>query len=92
MGQGAVGDGLDFRHLQYPQIGLPLVEPIKRIVIGAEVLRHPGLSSNGTVEHPTKCDTIDAAGMDTEPNDPARALIHDHQDPVGPQRGRLAPE
>ena len=25
MGQGNVGDGLDFRHLQYPQIGLPLV-------------------------------------------------------------------
>jgi len=26
------------------------------------------------------------------PNDPARALIHDDQDPVGPQRGRLTPE
>ena len=25
-------------------------------------------------------------------DDPARVLIHDHQDPVGPQRGRLAPE
>jgi len=24
--------------------------------------------------------------------DAARVLIHDHQDPVGPQRGRLAPE
>ncbi len=23
VGQGNVGDGLDFRHLQYPQIGLP---------------------------------------------------------------------
>jgi len=30
--------------------------------------------------------------MDAEANDPARVLIHDHQDPVGPQRGRLAPE
>jgi hypothetical protein len=30
--------------------------------------------------------------MDAEPNDAARILIHDHQDPVGPQRGRLAPE
>jgi hypothetical protein len=29
MGQGNVGDGLDFCHLQYTQIGLPLVEPIK---------------------------------------------------------------
>ena len=36
MGQGNVGDGLDFGHLQYAQIGLPLVEPIKRIMVGAE--------------------------------------------------------
>src|SRR6267143_96707 len=41
MGQGKVGDRLDFRHLQYPQIGLPLVEPIKWIVVGTKVLRHP---------------------------------------------------
>src|SRR5438876_7545491 len=27
MGQGDVGDGLDLCHLQYSQIGLPLVEP-----------------------------------------------------------------
>src|SRR5271169_6275028 len=42
--------------------------------------------------HNMRCDTIDRAGMDAEPNDPARKLIHDHQDPMGPQGGRLAPE
>jgi hypothetical protein len=30
--------------------------------------------------------------MDAEPNDAARVLIHDHQDPVGSQRCRLALE
>jgi hypothetical protein len=30
--------------------------------------------------------------MDAESNDPARVLIHDDQNPVGPQRCRLAPE
>jgi hypothetical protein len=30
--------------------------------------------------------------MDAETNNPARILIHDDQDPVGPQRCRLAPE
>ena len=30
--------------------------------------------------------------MDAEANDPACVLIHDHQDPVGPQRCRLALE
>ncbi len=92
MGQGNVVDGLDFRSLQYPQIGLPLVEPIKWIVVGAQVLRHPALLSNGTVEHSTEGVTIDGSRMDAETNDPARILVHDDQDPVGPQRCRLAPE
>jgi len=92
MGQRNVGDGLDFFHLQYSQIGLPLVETIKWIVVGAQVLRHPKLPSNGTVEHPTECDTIDLSRMDAEAKDPARVLIHDHQDPVGPHRGRFTPE
>ena len=40
----------------------------------------------------TECDPIDRTGMDAEANDPARVLIHNDQDPVGPQRGRLAAE
>ena len=92
MGQWNVRYGLDFCHFQYPQVGLPLVEPIKRIVIGTEEVRHPALASNGTVKHPTKCGTIDCSRMDAESNDPARVLIHGHQDPVGPQRSRFAPE
>ena len=87
-----MGDGLDLRQLQYPQVGLPLVEPIERIIVRAEVLRHPALPTNGAVEHPTECGTIDRSRMHAESNDPARELIHDHQDPVGPQGGGLAPE
>jgi hypothetical protein len=30
--------------------------------------------------------------MDAESNDPARVLIYDDQNPVGPQRRRFAPE
>ena len=30
--------------------------------------------------------------MDAEANDPARVLIHDHQNPAGPQHGRFALE
>ncbi len=69
-----------------------MVKPIERIVVGAQVLRQPAMPSKGAVEHPTECDAIDRARVDAEPNDPARVLIHDDQDPVGPQRGRLAPE
>ena len=92
MRQGNVGDGLDFCHFQDPQIGLPLVELINRIMVGAEVLWQPALTSNGAVKHATECDPIDRTGMDAEANDPARTLIHHDQDPVGPQRSRLTPE
>ena len=61
-------------------------------MVGAEVLWHRALPSNGVVEHPAKSDTINGSGMDAEPDDPAGVLIHDDQDPVGPQGGRFAPE
>jgi len=77
---------------------------VRRIPQGARVFGESGsywgvikastvaLPSNGAVEHPAKYDTIDGSGMDAEPNDPARVLIHDDQYPVGLQRGRFAPE
>ena len=77
MRQGNVGDSLDFGHLQYAQIGLPLVEPIKRIMVGAEVFRHRAVPSKGAVEHLAESDTIDRSSLDAESNDPARILIHD---------------
>src|SRR5450759_4149420 len=92
MGQGNIGNGFDLGHQQYSQIGLPLSKPIKWIMVGAEVLGHPGLPANGAVEHAAKCDPIDGSGMDAEANDPAGILIHDDQDPVGPQGGRFAAE
>jgi hypothetical protein len=70
---GNVGDGLDFCHLQDPQIVLPLVELIERIMVGAEVLWQPALTSNGAADHATECDPIDRAGMDAETNDPSHA-------------------
>jgi len=68
------------------------MESIQGIIVGAEVLGHLELPSDGAVKHATECDTIDRAAMDAEPYDPARVLIHDEQDPVGTQRCRLAPE
>ena len=84
MRQGNVGHGLDFGYPQDSQIGLPLPKPIKRIVVGAEILRHRPMSSNGLIEHSAERDTIENSGMNAEPDDPASVLIHDDQDPVGP--------
>ncbi|HWO39984.1 MAG TPA: hypothetical protein VNO32_65290 [Candidatus Acidoferrum sp.] len=43
-------------------------------------------------DHATECDPIDRAGMDAETHDPSRVLIHNHQNPVGPQGYRLTAE
>ena len=43
-GQGNVGHRLNFGDLQYPEIGLPLLKPKERIMVGTHVLRHRGLT------------------------------------------------
>ena len=86
MGQGNVGHGFDFGHLQDSQVGLLLMKTIKRIVIRTEVFRDGAVASKGAVEHSAKGDTVDRAGMQAKPKDAARVLIHDDQYPVSPQR------
>ena len=54
MRQGNVGHGLDFGYPQDSQ-----TKPIKRIVVGAKILRHRSTASNGVIEHPAERDTID---------------------------------
>ena len=92
MGERNIGDSFDLGHLQDAQIGLPLRELEQGIMVGAEALGQAALPANGAVEHPAKSGPIDGAGLNPEANDAARELIHDDQDPVGPQGGRFAPE
>jgi hypothetical protein len=62
------------------------MESIQGMMVGAEVLGHLELPSDGAVKHATECDTIDRGGIDGEPYDPTRVLIHDanvvHQNPA----------
>src|SRR2546426_11146635 len=59
MRQGNVGHRLNFGDLQHPEIGLPLLKPKERIMVGTHVLRHRAAPSNGAVEHPAECNAID---------------------------------
>ena len=55
MGQGNIGDGFDFGHLQDPQVGLPLPKPIKWIVVynpGRDVSINPNYNSILTPQRP----------------------------------------
>jgi hypothetical protein len=62
MRQRNVRHGFDFFHIENAQIGLPLMEPIQRIMIGAEILRQC-LRGNGSVEHPAQGNAIHDIGV-----------------------------
>jgi hypothetical protein len=78
-------------HLQYPQIGLPAVEPEQRIMIGTEP-RGQTLLGDGLVEHAAERLTIDGNGLHTKADNPAGKLVQDDQNPVTPQQYRFGPE
>ena len=84
MGQRHVRDTLDFDHPQDPKVGVPLVEPVQRIVVVAEA-RRTRLPSNRVVEHAAQGAAIHDSSMDAEADDPSCALVHDHQHPMTSQ-------
>ena len=81
MRQWNVRHGFDFFRLENAQIGLPLMEPIQWIMIGAQILRQC-LRVNGSIEHLTQGHAIHYAAVNSKTDNPSRKLIHYHQDPV----------
>jgi hypothetical protein len=53
-----VGNRLDFGQFQDPQVRLPLMESIQRVMIRAQVLRQP-LPANRSLEHPAQRRAVD---------------------------------
>jgi len=81
----------DFCDLQYPQIGLPLVEPIQRIVIRAEILRQ-AVTTNRSIKHSTQHRSVYDSAVNTKPNDLPRELVPHDQNPMRCQRCRFTSE
>ena len=76
-----VRNRLDFRHLQYPKIGLPLVESIQRIMIRTEIFwqtlpANRSTETSGTAPLHPRC----RGGRQTQL--PPRKLVHHHQNPM----------
>ena len=91
MGHGDIRHTLDFGHPQYPQVGVPLVKPVQRVMIGAEACRTEW-SSNRMAKHAAQGTAIHDAGMNTKANDPPGVVVHDHQHPMAAEQRGLAPE
>src|SRR5205823_2725201 len=86
-----VRNRLDFRHLGYSQIGLPLVESIQRIMIRAEIFGQT-LPANRSMEHPAQRHPIHDAAVDAKPNHATRTLVHYDENPMCSQCGGFAAE
>jgi hypothetical protein len=86
-----VRNRLDFGYLQYPKIGLPLVESIQRIMIRAEVSWQT-VAANGSMKHPAQRQSVHDAVVDPKPNEAPRKLVHHNQNPMRSQGCRFAPE
>ena len=61
------------------------MEPIQRIVVGAEILRRCW-PSNRSMEHPAQGRPINDAALNTKTNNATRELIHHDENPMGSQR------
>jgi hypothetical protein len=81
MGERNVRHGFDFFHLENAQIGLPLMEPIQRVMIGAEILGRR-LRVTGSIEHPAQGNAIHEVSVNSKADNPSGKLIHHHQNPV----------
>ena len=86
-----VRNSLDFGYLEYPKIGLPLVESIQRIMIRAEVSWQT-VAANRSMKHPAQRHSIHDAAVDAKPNDATRKLVHHNENPLRSQGCRFASE
>ena len=91
MRQRHVRNSLDLRHLEHPEISLPLVESIERIMIRAEVFWQV-VPANRSLEHAAQRHTINDAAVNAKPDDAAGKLVHDNENPMRSQRCRFAAE
>jgi len=59
-----------------------VLEPIKRIMIRAEVFGKT-LSANRPTEHAAQRCSVGGAAVDAKPNDATSELVHENENPMG---------
>src|SRR5262249_8811348 len=89
MREWRVRDGLDFRHVEDAKVPLPLLEPIQRGIVRADV-GWRCLAAQCAIEHAAQPDAVHDAAMHAEAHDAARELVHHDEYPMSPQDRRLA--
>ena len=91
MRPGRARNCLNFRYVQNSKVRLPLMKPVQRIVIGADILRQT-CTAYRLLEHSTECQAIDNSALDPESDDSPCVLVHDDQHPIRLQCDRFTTE
>src|SRR5262247_1622274 len=81
--------GLDVVDLENPKGRPPTVRLEPRIMIGAEMSRCPP-PMDGCVEQAADVSDCDRPAVHADADEATRALVHDHEHPVGPEHDGLA--
>src|SRR5215471_20321564 len=91
MRPGSVRHCLNLPYIQNSKVRLPLMKPVQRVVIGAEIFRQT-CTSDGLLEHPAERQAIHDSALDPESDDSACVLVHDNQHPICVQGHRFTAE
>ena len=91
MRPGSVWHRLNLPYIQNSKVRLPLMKPVQRVVIGAEIFRQT-CTSDGLLEHPAERQAIHDSALDPESDDSACVLVHDNQHPKCLQGHRFTAE
>ena len=80
--QRHVGHRFDFFHFEYPKIGLPLAEPIQRVMIRTEIPRQ-AVPTDCSLEHTAERYSVNGATVNAKSDDATGELVDHHENPMG---------
>ena len=89
MGTRHVRHRLDFPDVENPQVRLPLMKPVPRIMVGTEVGRR-GLAARRAIEHPAQRHPVHTATVHAETDNPPCPVVHHDEYPVRVEDDRFA--
>lgn len=77
---GTYGTVLILLHVEDPKVPLPLMEPIQRMMVRADVCRRD-VTAHRSIEHPAQRPTINHAALHAKAHNPTRAVVHHDRGP-----------
>ena len=91
MGTRHVRYRLDFSDVEDPQVRLPLMKPVQRIMVRAEI-GWQRLAARRVIEHPAQRNPVNDATMHAETHNAPCPVVYHDEHPVRVEDSRFAPK